>query len=115
MGLRNICSVFLQKKYLPQVELGKAVGKNPLEEMHLSSFHVLGRLYSKSYKLGFSSMWTENFQVYKLCFWRGRGTRDQIVNSCWVMGKAKEFQKNICFIDYTKAFDYVDHNKLENS
>ena len=56
MGLRNICSVFLQKKYLPQVELGKAVGKNPLEEMHLSSFHVLGRLYSKSYKLGFSSM-----------------------------------------------------------
>ena len=44
-------------------------------------------------------------------------TRDQIANICWIMGKAREFQKNIyfCFIDYAKAFDCVDHNKLENS
>ena len=50
-------------------------------------------------------------------FWRGRGNRDQIVNTCWIMEKAREFQKNIyfCFIDYAKAFDSVDHNKLENS
>ena len=48
---------------------------------------------------------------------KGRGARDQIANICWIMGKAREFQKNIhfCFIDYTKAFDYTDHNKLENS
>ena len=46
---------------------------------------------------------------------KGRGTRDQIANICWVIEKAREFQKNICFIDYAKAFDYVDHNKLENS
>jgi len=46
---------------------------------------------------------------------RGRGTRDQIANVCWIIEKAREFQKNICFIDYTKAFDCVDHNKLENS
>ena len=47
-------------------------------------------------------------------FRRGRGTRDQIANICWIMEKAREFQKNIyfCFIDYTKVFDCVDHNKL---
>ena len=45
---------------------------------------------------------------------QGRGTRDQIANICWIIEKAREFQKNIyfCFIDYTKGFDYVDHNKL---
>ena len=47
-------------------------------------------------------------------FIKGRGTRDQIANIRWIMGKAREFQKNIyfCFIDYAKAFDCVDHNKL---
>ena len=47
-------------------------------------------------------------------FRQGRGTRDQITNICWIMEKAREFQKNIyfCFIDYAKAFDCVDHNKL---
>ena len=47
-------------------------------------------------------------------FRKGRGTRDQIANIHWIMEKAKEFQKNIyfCFIDYTKAFDCVDQNKL---
>ena len=50
-------------------------------------------------------------------FRKGRGTRDQITNICWIMEKAREFQKNIyfCFIDYAKAFNCVDHNKLENS
>ena len=47
-------------------------------------------------------------------FWKGKGTRDQIANICWIINKAREFQKNIyfCFIDYAKAFDCVDHNKL---
>ena len=50
-------------------------------------------------------------------FRKGRGTRDQIANIRWIIKKTKEFQKNIyfCFIDYAKAFDSVDHNKLENS
>ena len=48
-------------------------------------------------------------------FRKGRGTRDQIANLSWIFKKAKEVQKNICFIDYSKAFDCVDHNKLENS
>ena len=45
---------------------------------------------------------------------KGRGTKDQIANICWIIKKAREFQKNIyfCFIDYAKVFDYVDHNKL---
>ena len=47
-------------------------------------------------------------------FRKGRGTTDQIANICWILEKAKEFQKNIyfCFIDYPKAFDCVDHHKL---
>ena len=47
-------------------------------------------------------------------FRKGRGTRDEIANIHWIIEKAREFQKNIyfCFIDYSKAFDYVDHNKL---
>ena len=62
------------------------------------------------------------FQQYMNCelpdaqagFKKVRGIRDQIANICWIIKKAKEFQKNIyfSFIDYTKAFDYVDHNKL---
>ena len=47
-------------------------------------------------------------------FRKGKGTRDQIANICWIMEKAREFQKNIyfCFTDYAKAFEGVDHNKL---
>ena len=50
-------------------------------------------------------------------FRKGRGSRDQIANIHWIIENAREFQKNIyfCLIDYAKAFDCVDHNKLENS
>ena len=51
---------------------------------------------------------------FQVGFRKGRGTRDQIANILWIMEKAREFQKsiNFCFIDYAKAFDCVDHNKL---
>ena len=62
------------------------------------------------------------FQQYGNCelpdvqagFRKRRGTRDQIANICWIMERAREFQKNIhfCFIDYAKAFDCVDHNRV---
>ena len=62
------------------------------------------------------------FQQYVNCelpdvqagFRKGRGTRDQIASICWIMEKAREFKKKIycCFIDYAKAFYYVDHNKM---
>ena len=50
-------------------------------------------------------------------FRKGRGTRDQIANICWIIEKVREFQKNIyfCFIDYTKSFDSVDYKTVENS
>ena len=50
-------------------------------------------------------------------FRKGRGTRDQIANNCWIIAKAREFQKNIylCFINHAKAFDCVDHNELRNA
>ena len=57
-----------------------------------------------------------NYEIpdVQACFEKGRGTRDQIANICWIIEKPREFQKNIyfCFIDYAKAFDCVDHKKL---
>jgi len=55
--------------------------------------------------------------MFKLDLEKARGTRDQVANIYWIIEKAREFQENIyfCFIDYAKAFDCVDHNKLENS
>ena len=52
--------------------------------------------------------------MYNLGFRKGRGTRAQIASICWIIEKAREFQKNIyfCYIDYAKAFDCVDYNKL---
>ena len=57
------------------------------------------------------------FPDVQAVFRKGRGTRDQIANIHRIIEKVREFQKNIyfCFTDYTKAFDCVDHNKLENS
>ena len=56
----------------------------------------------------------EQFSDVQAGFRKGRGTRDQVANICWIREKAREFQKNIylCFIDYTKSFDCVDHKKL---
>ena len=78
---------------------------------HLHSSPTLVRSCLKSCMLGFSLMWTKNFQAG---FRKGRGTRAQTANIHWIIEKAREFQKNIylCFIDCTKAFDCVDHNKL---
>ena len=66
--------------------------------------------------LRFSLQWYVNHELpgVQAGFRKGRGTRDQIANNRWTIEKAREFQKNIyfCFIDYAKAFDCVDHNKL---
>ena len=61
-------------------------------------------------------MWTVNFQMFNLVLEKAEEP-DQIANILWILEKAREFQKNIyfCLIDYAKAFDCVDHNKLENS
>ena len=92
----------------------KAMPKNVQTTAQLHSSHTLAKLCPKSSKPGFNITWTMNFQMFKLVFRKGRGTRDQIANICWIIEKAREFQKNIyfCFTDYAKAFDCVDHNKL---
>ena len=66
---------------------------------------MLTRLCLKSFKLGFSSTWIKNFQMYEMDLEKDRGTRDQITNICWIIGKKREFEKNIYFffIDYAKA------------
>ena len=76
-------------------------------------FDLLARLCSKSFKIA-SATHELRTSRYKSWVSKSRGTRDQIANICWIIEKAREFQKNICFyfIDYTKAFDCVDHNKL---
>ena len=89
----------------------RAMPKNVQTTIQLHSFHMQARLCSKSFKLGFSSMWNKNL---KAGFRRGCGTTGLIANICWITEKAREFQKNIyfCFFDYAKAFDCVDHNKI---
>ena len=63
-------------------------------------------------KPGFNSIWTKNFQMFKIDLEKAEEP-DQIANIRWIIKKAREFQKNIyfCFLDYAKAFDYVDHDK----
>ena len=90
----------------------KAMPKNVQTTTQLHSSHMLVMI----------KILQARFQQYMNCelpdvqagFRKGRGTRDQIANIQWIMEKAREFQKNIyfCFIDYAKAFDCVDHNKL---
>ena len=75
---------------------------------------ILARLCSKSFKQGFNRIWTRNFQVYKLDFKKAEEPEIKFPTSiCWIIEKAREFQKNIyfCFIDYTNTFNCVDHNK----
>ena len=72
---------------------------------------MLARSFSKSSKLGFNIMWTENFQVSKVDLEKAEEPEEKIVNIHWIIEKAREFQENIyfCFIDHAKAFDCVDH------
>ena len=77
------------------------------------SLHVLGRLCSKSYKLGFNNMWTKNYQDIQVVFRKGRATRDQIFNIHWIVEKAMEFQKKHLLLLYwlCKAFGWITVNR----
>ena len=77
------------------------------------SLHVLGRLCSKSFKLGFNNMWTKNYQDIHVVFRKGRATRDQIFNIHWIMEKAMEFQKKHLLLLYwlCKAFGWITVNR----
>ena len=94
----------------------RAIPKNVQTTVQPHSFHMLARIHSKSFKLDFCSMWTNNIQMIQAGF--QRGTRGQIVSIHWMVEKAREFQKKkiyVCFTEYQKAFDCVDPNKtVEN-
>ena len=74
-----------------------------------------GKVMLKILQAGLQQYANRELPDVQVAFRKGRGTRDQIANIQWIIEKAREFQKNIyCFIDYAKAFDCVDHNKLWN-
>ena len=88
----------------------RAVPKNVQSTEQLHSLCML-----VGYAQNPSSYVNWEFPDVQAGFRKRRGTKDQTVNICWITKKAREFQKNICFIDYAKAFDYVDSNKLWES
>ena len=92
----------------------RAMPKNVQIIIQLHSFHMLARSCSKSSKLGFYSMWTENLQMYKLNLEKAQEQEIKLTASNGSEKKQQNSSKKICFcfIDYIKAFDCVDHNKL---
>ena len=104
-GLENQLSFQFQRRAMPENVQSTA-------QLHL--FHRLARWCSKSFKARLQQYVSWELPDVPAGFRKGRGTRDQFVNIYWSIEKAREFQKNIyfCFIDYAKAFDYVEHNKL---
>ena len=103
-GLEKVFSFQFQRKSMP---------KNAQTTAQLHSFHTLVKYCSKFSKPGFSNMWTVTSRCSSW-FRKDRRTRDQTANICWIIEKAREFQKNIyfSFIDCAKAFDCVDLKKL---
>ena len=89
--------------------LRKAIPKNAQITVQLHSSHTL-----VMHKILQATLKQYKLPDVQAGFRKGRGTRDQIANICWIIKKAREFHKNIyfCFINYTKAFDCVDHNQL---
>ena len=86
--------------------------KNAQTTTQLHSSHMLEKCCSKFSKPDFQQYVNHELPDVQAGFRKGRGARDQVANMGWIIKKAREFQKNICFIDYAKAFDCVDHNKL---
>ena len=92
----------------------KAMPKNVQTTAQLHSSHMPAKKCSKFSKPALQQHMNHELPDVQAGFRKGRGTRDQIANICWIIKKARDFQKNIylCFIDYTKAFDCVGHDEL---
>ena len=88
-----------------------------LKLLHSCIHHTISKVMLKILQARLQQCVNHELPDVQASFRRGRGTGDQITNLCWIIEKARKFQRNIyfCFIDYAKAFDCVDHNKLENS
>ena len=92
----------------------KTMPKNVQTTTQLHSSHITNKVMLKILQARFQQYVNWELPGVQAGFRKGRGIRDQIANICWIIDKARQFQKNIycCFIDYTKAFGCVDHNKL---
>ena len=92
----------------------KAIPKNAQTTALLDSSHMLFKVMLKILQARLQQYMNCELPDVEAVFRKGRGTRDQIANIHWIIEKARDFQKNIYFffIDYAKAFDCVDHNKL---
>ena len=90
----------------------KAMPKYVQTTAQLHSSYTLAKLMLKILQARLHQYVNRELQDVQAGFQKGRGTRDQVANICRTIKKAREFQKNICFIDYVKAFDCMDHNKL---
>ena len=88
--------------------------KNAQTTAHMHSSHTLVKVMLKILQARLQQYVNHELPDVQAGFRKGKRTRDQIANICWIIEKAREFQKNIyfCFIDYAKAFDCMDHNKL---
>ena len=95
----------------------KAMPKNVQATAQLRSSHTLGKVMLKILQARLQQCVNWELPDIQAGFRKGRATRDQIANIRWITEKAREFHKNIyfCFIDYAKAFDCVNRDKLENS
>ena len=104
-GLKKLFSFQSQRRPMP---------KNVQITIQLHSFHMPARIMLKILQARLQQYRNRELPRVQAGFRKCRGIRNQIANIRWIIEKAREFQKNICFcfIDYAKAFDYVDHNKL---
>ena len=102
------------KSQFPFHSQRQAMPKNVQTTIELLSIYTLAMECSKSFRLGFSSTWTQSFQMYKAGLEKAVEPENKLPASVGLWKKAREFQKNIhfCFIDYAKGFDCVDHNRL---
>ena len=89
----------------------KAMPKNVQTTAQFHSSHMASKVMLKIFQVRFQQYMNHELPDVQAGFIKGRRTRDQIVNIRWIIKKAGEFQKNICFIDYTKVFDCAEHNK----
>ena len=123
--LHTTCQQIWKTQQWPQTGKGqfsfqsqrKTMPKNVQTTAQLHSSHTLANAQNSPSQSSIVHELNQKLPDVQAGFRKGRRTRDQIANICWVIENAREFQKNIyfCFIDYSIAFDCVDHNKLENS
>ena len=100
--------------YIPV--LRKAMSKNVETTAHLHSLTHASKVILKILQARLQQYMNQELPDVQAGFRKGRGTRDQIAKICWIIEKAREFQKNMyCFIGYTKAFHCMEEKKMENS